>query len=92
VISTDDKLSDDGALLIRHILRLLGVRCEVFDKQLANIVHLNPDEVWRRVDDEPSDLSDILDTARRIAEADGAMNLHEKAIIAQLEKRCGNPA
>ncbi len=88
VIKSDDKLSDDEALLMRHLLRLMGERHEVFDERLANLVDLDPDEVWRRVDVESGDLSDILDAARRVAAADGNISRREQAVLDELGKHC----
>ncbi|MFE1782044.1 hypothetical protein ACFW9F_05495 [Streptomyces sp. NPDC059506] len=44
--------------------------------------------MWRRIDVEPGDLSDLLDVADRVAAVDGAVNAREKAVIAELRERC----
>lgn len=89
VIRADHKISDDEALLIRHLVRLVRDQHQVVDEQLAHLVDIDPAEVWRRLDAEPVDLSDILDVARRVATVDGAVNEFEKAIISELQDRSG---
>ncbi|MEU3729803.1 hypothetical protein AB0E81_10410 [Streptomyces sp. NPDC033538] len=82
------KIADDEALLMRHLVRLVRERHEVVDEQLAQVVDIDPAEVWKRVDAEPGDLSDVLDAAERVATVDGDVNSHEKAILAELGERC----
>lgn len=89
VIMADRKISDEEALLIRHLVRLVRDKHQVVDEQIARLVDIDPDEVWRRLDAEPGDLSDILDVANRVATVDGALNKHEKEIISDLRDRCG---
>jgi len=89
VIMADHKIADDEALLIRHLVRLVRDQHQVVDKQLAHLVEVDPAEVWRRLDAEPGDLSDILDVANRVATVDGAVNARERAIISELQDRCG---
>ncbi|MFG2312279.1 hypothetical protein ACGFS9_26965 [Streptomyces sp. NPDC048566] len=43
------KIADDEALLMRHLVRLVRERHEVVDERLANVVDLDPAEVWKRV-------------------------------------------
>lgn len=88
VIMADDKITDDEALLIRHLVRLVRDHHQVVDEQLAHLVDIDPAEVWRRIDAEPGDLSDILDAADRVATVDGAVNKFEKAVISELRDRC----
>lgn len=89
VIMADHKIADDEALLIRHLVRLVRDQHQVVDKQLAHLVEVDPDEVWQRLDAESGDLSDILDVANRVATVDGAINARERAVISELQKRCG---
>jgi tellurite resistance protein len=49
---------------------------------------LDPAEAWRRLDNEPGDLSDILDAANRVASVDGTVNPLEEAVISELQDRC----
>ncbi|MEU8603627.1 hypothetical protein [Streptomyces parvulus] len=58
------------------------------DEQLAQVVDVDPVEVWRRVEAASGDLSDILDAADRVAEVDGDVSPREKAVIAELRDRC----
>ncbi|GAA4001578.1 hypothetical protein GCM10022384_55590 [Streptomyces marokkonensis] len=81
-------IADDEALLMRHLVRLVRELHEVVDEQLAQVVDIDPAEVWKRVDAEPGDLSDVLDAAERVATVDGDVNSREKAILAELEGRC----
>ena len=88
VIMADHKIADDEALLIRHLVRLARDQHQVIDRQLAHLVDIDPAEVWRRLYDEPGDLSDLLDAASRVATVDGPVNALEKAVIAELRDRC----
>ncbi|WP_159802735.1 TerB family tellurite resistance protein [Arthrobacter zhaoguopingii] len=87
VIMADRKISDDEALLIRHLVSLVRDEHQVVDEQLSHLVDVDPAEVWGRVDAEPGDLSDILDVANRVAAVDGAINAREEAIISQIRER-----
>jgi tellurite resistance protein len=89
VIMADRKISDEEALLIRHLVRLVRDKHQVVDEQIAHLVDIDPDDVWRRLDAEPGDLSDLLDVANRVATVDGPLNKHEKEIISELQDRCG---
>lgn len=88
VIRADRKLADDEALLMRHLVRLVRERHEVVDEQLAQLVDVDPADVWERIDAESEDLSDILDAADRVATVDGDVTAREKAVIAELRERC----
>lgn len=88
VITANQKIADDEALLMRHLVRLVRERHQVVDERLAHLVDIDPAEVWRQLDAEPGDLSDLLDVADRVATVDGAVNAHEKAVISELRDRC----
>ncbi|MFF4426415.1 hypothetical protein ACFY04_37650 [Streptomyces sp. NPDC001549] len=88
VITADQKIADDETLLMRHLVTLVRDRHQVVDERLAHIVDMDPAEVWRRLDAEPGDLSDVLDAADRVATVDGAVNAREKAVISELQDRC----
>ncbi|MCL1841978.1 MAG: TerB family tellurite resistance protein [Propionibacteriaceae bacterium] len=88
VVSADGKATDDETTLMRHLLRLLDKRYAVHEEALAKVIELDPDDVWRRVDAETDDLSDLLKAARMIAEADGSATKREEAVIEQLAARC----
>jgi tellurite resistance protein len=87
VIMADGKISDDEALLIRHLVMLVRDQHQVVDEQLAHVVDIDPAEVWRRLEVEPGDLSDLADAADRVATVDGSVNALEKAVIAELQGR-----
>ncbi|MFI7390512.1 hypothetical protein [Streptomyces tendae] len=82
------KIADDEALLMRHLVRSVRERHEVVDERFAQVVDVDPAEVWKRVDAEPGDLSDVVDAAHRVATVDGDLNAREKAILAELRERC----
>ncbi|MCY0950508.1 hypothetical protein [Streptomyces sp. H27-S2] len=88
VIKADGKMADDEALLMRHLVRLVRDKHQVIDEQLAHLVDIDPADVWRRLDSEPGDLSDILDAANRVGAVDGPVNALEKAVISELRDRC----
>lgn len=87
VIKADHKISDDEALLIRHLVRVVRDQHQIVDERLARLVDVDPAEVWRLLDTESGDLSDILDVANRVAAVDGSVNSSEKAIISELQSR-----
>lgn len=87
VVMADNKISDDEALLMRHLVRLVEERHQIVDEALARIVDLDSDEVWRRLDAEGGDLSDVLDAASKVATVDGPFNTYEKAVISELRGR-----
>ncbi|GAA1011304.1 hypothetical protein QEP66_20680 [Streptomyces sp. LB8] len=88
VISANRKVTDDEALLMRHLVRAVQEQHQVVDEQLAQLVDIDPAEVWRRMDAEPGDLSDILDAAERVATVDDAVNAREEAVLSELRDRC----
>jgi len=89
VIMADGKVTDDEALLMRHLVRLVKERHQVADEKLARLVDVDPAEVWRRLDAEPGDVSDLVDVANRVATVDGAANALERGTISELQDRCG---
>lgn len=88
VIRANHKIADDETLLMRHLVRLVREQHQVVDEQLAHLVDVDPAEVWRRIDTEPGDLSDILDVADQVATVDGDVNTREEAVISELRDRC----
>ncbi|MEU6005053.1 hypothetical protein [Streptomyces sp. NPDC047453] len=88
VIRANRKITDDEALLMRHLVRVVRERHQVVDEQLAHLVDIDPAEIWRRIDAEPGDLSDLLDVADQVATVDGDVNAREKAVISELQDRC----
>jgi hypothetical protein len=92
VIMADKKISDDEALLMKHLVRVVRDDHDVIDDQLAQLIEIEPADVWRRIDTEEADLSDLLDVAERVASINGAVNPREQAIVDELRARCGSPA
>lgn len=88
VINADGKITEDERLLFQWLTRLAREHHQVDDEQLANVVDIDPDEVWHRVDAEPGDLSDVVYAAEQVAAVDEDLNTHEKAVIAELRDRC----
>lgn len=70
-------------------MRLVRVKHQVVDEEVARLVDIDPQDVWRRLDAESGDLSDILDMAGRVATVDGAVNKYEKKLISEIQDRCG---
>jgi hypothetical protein len=89
VIMADDKITDDETLLMRNLVRLVRDRHQVADEKLARRVDVDPAEVWRRLDAEPGDVSDLVAVATRVATVDGAVNALERGTISELQDRCG---
>jgi hypothetical protein len=87
LIASDSMISDDEALLMRHLVRAVRERHEVVDEELANLVNVETADVWRRLDSEPGELSDVLAAAQIVAAIDGEVSVIEAAVIAELESR-----
>ncbi len=88
VINADGKIADAESMLFQHLTRLARDHHQVDDEQLANVVTIDPNEVWHRIDAEPGDLSDVIHAAERVATVDGDLNTHEKTVIDELQDRC----
>lgn len=88
VIMADNKISDDETLLMKHLVRITRDHHQVVDEQLANVVDIDPAEVWKRIDAEPGDLTELLEVAERVATVDGSLNAYEKEVITELQNRC----
>jgi tellurite resistance protein len=88
VINADGLITDDEALLFRHLVKLVAEGHQVVDEQLAQLVDLDPQKVLRRVESQEGDLSDLLDAAARVAGVDGEANPRERKLLAELEARC----
>ncbi|MEU4568928.1 hypothetical protein [Micromonospora sp. NPDC023956] len=88
VITADNKIGDDETLLMKHLARNVRDLHGVIDHELANVVDIDPDDVWKRLDAEPGDLTELLDVASRVATVDGDITVREKEVIAELRDRC----
>lgn len=88
VITADSKISDDETLLMKYLVRSIRDQHQVVDEQLANVVEIDPSDVWKRLDAESGDLTELLDVADRVATVDGDITALEKEVIAELRSRC----
>lgn len=88
VIMADNKIGEDEMLLMKHLVRFARDHHHVIDEKLANVVDIDPDEVWKRLDAEPGDLTELLDVANQVATIDGDITAREKKVIAELQDRC----
>ncbi len=88
VINADGAISDDEALLFRHLVRLAAAQHQVIDEELAQVIDMNEDLVWRRLDEAQGDLGSIIEAARRVAAVDGEPGKKERAALEAIEVRC----
>jgi hypothetical protein len=88
VIAADGKISDDAALLMKYLVRAVREQHGVIDEELADVVDIDPNDVWKRLDAEPGDLTELMDVANRLATVDGDMTAREKELVAELRSRC----
>ena len=88
VVMADNKISDDEALLMRHLVRLTQEHHQVMDEGLASLVDVDAADVWARVKAETGDLHDVVEAATRVAEIDDPINVNERAVIDELRRRC----
>lgn len=91
VVSADGSISDDKALMFRHLVRLVESKHQVIDEELARVVDVDSADVWRRIAGETGDLSDIVEAAWEIASVNGDPSKKELALLAQLDVRVGPP-
>lgn len=88
MVLADQKISDDEAQLMRQLIRAVRERHGVVDDDLRDLVDLDLDEVWRRLDSASGDLAHLVEAASQIARVDGEMNKHEQAAFDELRRRC----
>lgn len=87
IIKADGKTSEDETLLFRRLVQRVRDQHQVVDSELAELIDMEAGDVWRRVESEPGDLSDIVNMANRVASVDGKVNANERATIAELLER-----
>lgn len=88
VVTADDKIAEDEATLMRHLVRLVRQHYRIVDDELASVIRINPADVWLRLDAEEGDLSDLIDVAEEVAQVDGPVTKQERAVIAAVQNRC----
>lgn len=88
VTMADKKTSEDEANLLRHLVRFLEEHHQVVDDDLAQLITLDPDKVWRRLAAEDGDKSDLVLAAKKIAGIDGRVSSREKVVIADITRYC----
>lgn len=84
VTMADDKISDNEALLLRHLVSLVDEHHQVLDDELARLITIDPAEVWRRLDAEQGDLSDLVEAAEQVAAVDGPGNDRELGRVSKV--------
>ncbi|MGQ7312015.1 tellurite resistance TerB family protein [Microbacterium arabinogalactanolyticum] len=88
VVSGDGEISDDEAFLLRHLTRIARERHEVEDEAFANVVNVEPEDVWARIAAEQGDLADIVTAAAKVAEIDGELNSEERQLLDEIRQHC----
>jgi len=87
VVQADGRISDDEALLMRHLMRIARERHEIADERLASVVDVVAEDVWSLLADEHADHSDLVDASVVVAEIDGDANAKERAVLDELRTR-----
>ncbi|MBT1677019.1 TerB family tellurite resistance protein [Curtobacterium aurantiacum] len=90
MVLADGKITDDEALLMRKLVEQLHDQHDLNDDQFANVIDLDVEDVWRRLDEEAGDLADLLDVAVMTAEVDGSVHKLETAVLKELRDRHGD--
>lgn len=90
VVTADNRISDDDALLMRYLVKRVEDEHGVIDDSLAEVIEIDPTDVWRRIDDEAGDMNDVLEAAQRVATIDGPINSSERQIISTLQVHCAS--
>ncbi|WP_218192267.1 hypothetical protein [Brachybacterium avium] len=88
IILADGRSTDQETFLLKHLVQQLRERHQVEDEEFAAAIAFDPLEVWRRVQAEPGDKSDLVDAAEAVAAVDGVSNRKEQRAIADLTARC----
>ena len=83
VTMADDKISDEEAILLRHLVRLIRENHQVIDHELARLISIDSAEVWRRLEAEQGDLHDLVEAAVQVAAVDGPASKREQAVTAE---------
>jgi len=89
-ITADGRISDDEALLMRHLTRIARERHGVDASHLAEVIEVDIDEFWALLGAGSEDLDRIAELARAVASIDGEINAKEQTFLDELELRCGS--
>ncbi|MDP4332128.1 hypothetical protein Q7F20_01990 [Curtobacterium sp. A7_M15] len=89
IVLADGRITDDEALFMRKLVEQLHDQHDLADEQFANVIDLDVDDVWRRLDQETGDLSDLFDVTLKTAEIDGSVHKLETAVLEELRERYG---
>ncbi len=92
VVVADKKRSDDEALLMRDLIRFAQKLDLATDEDLAQVVEIDPDDVWTRLGAEDGDLSDVIAAAEVVAAIDGPVNKLEADLLSEIRRRCSREA
>ena len=87
LIMADGKITDDEALLMKQLAKLANEKHGLTEEDLEQVIDVDMDEVWRRLDEEGGDLLDLFDVAQKTAEIDGHVHTLETAAIEELRQR-----
>ncbi|PZF09110.1 hypothetical protein [Curtobacterium sp. MCLR17_034] len=89
-VLADGKITDDEALFMRKLVEQLHDQHDLTDDQFANVIDLDVEDVWRRLDGETGDLADLIDVAVKTAEIDGSVHRLETVVLEELRERYGD--
>lgn len=87
-VMADGNISDDEALLMRHLVKLVREHHQVIDDELAQAIDADRAEVWQRMEGTRGDLSDLYKAANQVVTIDGDPSILERALLAELEDLC----
>ena len=90
VVNADDKISNDEAALMRHLLAAVRRDHRLVDDVFSQVVDVKADDVWLRLAAEEGDLDDIEVAAQAVAECDGPTNIKERALLKELRHLCSD--
>ena len=86
VIKSDGKISDEEALLFKHLVRIFGEEHGIDDEELTQSINVAEEDVLARVAAESGNLESIVALAMTVAGVDRSPNKEEKEVIAKIEK------
>jgi len=87
LIMADGKITDDETLLMKQLTKLANEKHGLTEADLEDVIDIDKDDLWRRLDAEDGDLLDLIDVAQKTAEIDGDVNKFETAVLDELRHR-----